>query len=134
MTTIPESHKDLLERPIVVGLITVMPDGQPQASPVWFNYDGSHVLVNTARGRQKDRNLTARPQVTLLFIDPENPYRYMEIRGKVDASTEEGALEHINSLCFRYTGNDDYYGSMGADPGTQTRVTYKIKPEHVVTM
>lgn len=134
MTTIPDTHKDLLERAIVVGLITVMPDGQPQASPVWFNYDGSHILINTARGRQKDRNLTARPQVTLLFIDPESPYRYMEIRGKVDSSTEEGAVDHINSLCLRYTGNNDYFGSMGADPSTQTRVTYRIKPEHVVTM
>lgn len=134
MTTIPDSHKDLIDRPIVVGLVTVMPDGQPQASPVWFSYDGSHFTINTARGRAKDRNMTARPQVTLLFMDPENPYRYMEIRGKVESSTEEGGVESINALCKRYTGNDDYYGSMNADASQETRVVYKIKPERVVTM
>ena len=132
MTTIPEDFKDLIERPVVVSLVTLMPDGQPQASPVWFSYDGSHILINTARGRQKDRNMSARPQVTVLFVDPADPYRYMEIRGTVDEITEDGALEHINSLCFRYLGREDFYETMPENRGKETRVLYKIKPVRVV--
>ena len=129
--SIPEAHKDLLERPIVVTLVTLMADGQPQASPVWFTYDGTHLWVNTARGRQKDKNMTARPRVTILSIDPENPYRYLEVRGVVDEITEEGGLEHINELCFRYMGRDDFYATMPENRGKETRVIYKIKPVYV---
>jgi PPOX class probable F420-dependent enzyme len=95
---IPTDKRDLIERPTVATLVTLMPDNQPQATPVWFSYDGTHFWVNTAKGRQKDRNMRERPQVTLLMIDPENPYRYLEVRGKVDAITEDGAVDHINRL------------------------------------
>jgi len=132
MTTIPNDFKDLLERPIVVTLVTLMPDNQPQATPVWFSYDGSHIWVNTARGRQKDRNMSERPQVTVLAVDPDNPYRYMEVRGTVDEATEDGALEHINSLAKRYVGRDDYYAAMPEQRGKETRVVYKIKPVKVI--
>ena len=132
MTTIPNDFKDLLERPIVVTLVTLMPDNQPQATPVWFSYDGSHIWVNTARGRQKDRNMSERPQVTVLAVDPDNPYRYMEVRGTVDEATEDGALEHINSLAKRYVGRDDYYAAMPEQRGKETRVIYKIKPVRVI--
>ena len=131
-TTIPEKFKDLLERPIVITLVTIMPDGQPQASPVWFSYDGEHILINTARGRQKDRNMTARPRVTLLLVAPDNPYRYLEIRGVVDEVTEKGALEHINSLSARYFGRADFYAEAPEQRGKETRVIYKIKPTHVI--
>lgn len=129
--TIPASHRDLLDGPVVVTLVTIMPDGQPQATPVWCNTDGEYVLVNTARGRQKDRNMTANPQVTLLAIDPQNPYRWLEVRGTVVEMTEQGGLEHINALAKLYAGRDDYYAAMPHLRGQETRVTIKIRPEHV---
>jgi len=125
---IPESHLDLFERPVVVGLVTLMPDGQPQATPVWCSYDGTHVLVNTARGRQKDFNMQRNDRVTVLAIDPDNPYRWLEVRGKVAAITEEGAVDHINALSKKYRGDDDYYASMPHMRGKETRVIYKIAP------
>jgi len=124
----PDEKRDLLERPIVVTLVTVMPDGQPQATPVWFSWDGTHIWINTARGRQKDRNMLERPKVTVLSIDPENPYRYLEVRGIVEEVTEDGAVDHINFLSGRYTGDDDFYGRNAAQKGNETRVIYKIRP------
>ena len=130
---IPQSHRDLLERPITVMLVTLMPDHQPQASPVWCSYDGARILVNTVRGRQKDRNMSARPQVTLLAIDPDDSYRYIEVRGVVDEITEDGAWEHMNSLSARYAGKDDFYDGLPEYRRQETRVIYKIKPVHVNT-
>lgn len=129
---IPDSYRDLLEGPVVVGLITIMPDGQPQATPVWCLYDGTHILINTARGRQKDQNIQKNPKVAVLAIDPQNPYRYLEVRGKVDEATEEGGLDMINRLSELYTGERDYYGRMPDMRGKEQRVTYKIRPTHVV--
>ncbi|MFW5691969.1 MAG: PPOX class F420-dependent oxidoreductase [Chloroflexota bacterium] len=129
--TIPEKYKDLVERPIVMTLVTLMPDNQPQATPVWFSYDGEYVLVNTAKGRQKDRNMRERPQVTALIVDPDNPYRYLELRGRVESFTEEGALDHINSLSKRYFDREDYYAGQPHLRGKETRVIFKIKPEHI---
>jgi PPOX class probable F420-dependent enzyme len=129
--SIPDSYKDLLEGPVVVVLVTVMPDGQPQATPVWCNTDGTHVLINTARGRQKDRNLRANPKATVLAIDPKNPYRWMEIRGLVTEITEEGALDHINALSKLYTGSGDFYAQNPQARGQETRVTYQITPVRI---
>ena len=132
--TIPESHTDLLEGPVFVTLGTVMPDGQPQLSVVWCSYDGTHIWVNTARGRQKDKNLTARPKATLLAMDPNSPYRWIEVRAAVDEVTEEGGLDHINRLAKLYVGADSYYG--GFAPAElaekETRVIYKLKPTRVI--
>ena len=132
---IPDSHRDLLDRPIVVALVTVMPNGHPQATPVWCAYDGSHVIINTARGRQKDRNMKERGRVTVLSIDPDNPYRWMEVRGEVEIVTEEGGVEVINQLARKYRGVDSYYG--GVTPVHQrdleTRVNFKIRPTRVLT-
>lgn len=130
---IPEERKDLLERPIVATLVTLMPDHQPQATPVWFNYDGERIWVNTARGRQKDKNMRARPQVTLLVIDPDNPYRWIEVRGHVSEITEEGAVDHISLLAKRYVGRDDYYANMPEQRHKETRVIYKITPDKVLS-
>lgn len=131
--TIPESHRDLLDEPVFVTVATVNPDGMPQLSVVWVSYDGEHVLVNTAVGRQKDENLKARPVATVLAIDPDNGYRYLEVRGTV-TMTEEGALDHINYLAKKYRGVDNYYG--GVTPAEladkETRILAKIKPTHVV--
>ncbi len=132
MATIPEEARDLLERPIVVTLVTLMEDHKPQATPVWIDYDGTHVLVNSARGRAKDRNMEARPDVTVLSIDPDNPYRYMEIRGRVTEITEEGATEHISKMAKKYFNRDDYYENNPALREQETRVLYKIAPERVI--
>lgn len=129
--TIPENVQDLLERPIVCTLVTMMPDGQPQATPVWFSYDGTHIWVNSAKGRQKDLNMRERPQVTVLIVDPENPYRYLELRGTVTEITEDGALDHINQLAKAYFGRDEFYAGRMTDlRGKETRVIYKILPTH----
>lgn len=125
---IPDSLLDLFERPIVVALVTVMPSGQPQATPVWCSYDGTHVLINTARGRQKDRNMRRNERVTVLAIDPENSFRWLEIRGRVAEVTEEGALDHVNALAKKYRGDDDFYARQPERRGRETRVIYKIAP------
>lgn len=133
---IPNSHKDLLGAPVYVDLITVMPDGQPQASVVWCSYDGEFVLVNTAVGRQKEKNMRTRPQATILAVDPQNPFRYLEVRGTVETVTKEGAVDHIDALAKAYRGADSYYG--GVQPAElaekEIRVMCKIKPMQVNAM
>lgn len=129
---IPENAQDLLDRPIVVTLATLMADGTPQTSPVWFSWDGELVWINTARGRAKDGNMTQRPHVSVLSVDPQNPYRYLEIRGDIIEITEDGGVEHINFLSERYTGNADYYGGNTARRDSETRVIYKIRPTRVI--
>lgn len=131
--SIPADFKDLLDRPIVVTLVTVMPDGQPQATPVWVDYDGTHVRINTARGRQKDKNMKVGAKVTVLSIDPDHTNRWLEIRGIIVEETEVGALEHINSLSLKYRNEPDYFKRNEAMRGKQQRVTYKIEPTHVNT-
>jgi PPOX class probable F420-dependent enzyme len=128
---IPQQYLDLFERPVVVGLVTLMPSGQPQATPVWCSYDGTHVLVNTARGRQKDFNMQRDEKVTVLAIDPENPYRWMEVRGKVAEISEDGAVDHINALAKKYRGDDDYYARDPDLRSKETRVIYRITPVKV---
>jgi len=130
---IPDKFSDLLERPIVVNLVTVMPDGQPQATPVWADYDGTYVRVNTARGRQKDKNMKVGAKVTVLVIDPNDDGRWMEIRGQVAVETEEGAVEHINSLSAKYGGNPDFFANKEDRRGKEQRVTYKIEPLRINT-
>jgi hypothetical protein len=130
--SIPEEFIDLLQRPIVAVLVTLMPDNQPQATPVWFSYDGELIWVNTARNRQKDRNMTERPQVTVLLIDPDDAYRYLEIRGHVTEQTEEGGLDHINQLSAAYENKPDFFGDNIARKNREIRVIYKIKPVRVV--
>jgi PPOX class probable F420-dependent enzyme len=129
---IPEPFKDLLTRPIPATIATIMPDGQPQLSVVWCNTDGTHVLVNTARGRQKDKNLRARPQATLLVIDPDNASRYLEVRGTVEM-TEEGAVDHIDQLAKLYTGANAFFGDVvpPEQAAVETRVICKIIPTRV---
>lgn len=127
---IPEQYKDLLEKKAFAHLGTLMADGSPQVTPVWFDYDGTHIRVNSAKGRVKDKNLRSRPQVALDVPDPDNPYRHMQIRGKVTQITEEGADAHIDSLAKKYLGQDKY---PFRQPGEE-RVIYKITVERVSTM
>lgn len=130
MAQIPEKFLDLFQKKAFANIATLMPDGQPQVTPVWCDYDGRHVLVNSARGRQKDRNLKRDPRVSLSILDPDNPYRYLEVRGRVVEATEEGADEHINRMAKKYLGVDEYpYRRPG-----EVRVLYKIEPVHTSAM
>jgi len=107
--SIPASHMDLLTRPIHGVLTTMMPDGQPQSSLVWCDFDGECACVNTTRERQKGRNMAANPKVSLLIVDPQNTGRFMQIRGEVEI-VEEGALEHLDHITRQYTSHPQYYG------------------------
>jgi PPOX class probable F420-dependent enzyme len=125
---IPKTHEDLLsrEKQAFADLALVLRDGTPQATPVWFDWDGELVVINTARGRVKDKVLHRRPVVALMIADPANPYRYLQIKGPVVAESEEGAYDQICSLQEKYHGNREYPRRPG-----EVRVTYKIKPEKV---
>lgn len=128
MTTIPESHLDLLDRPILVTLATVNPDGQPQVTPVWADVENGLIRVNTAAGRRKYKNLVDRPQATVLVIDPDDPYRFLEVRGRVAHHTDKTGVEVIDKLAKDYTGADRYPGHNDHD----TRVTFYIEPTRVI--
>lgn len=128
--TIPASHKDLLDKPAFAHLATLNPDGSPQVTPVWFDYDGQHIIVNTARGRVKDRNLQREPRVALSIQDPSNPYRYLGIQGRVAEMTEKDADAGIDRLAKKYLGKDKYPWK----GPSETRVIVKIAPQKVHTM
>lgn len=125
MAVIPDKYMDLLDgTKAFASLATVMPDGSPQVTPVWFDFKGGVIHVNTARGRVKERNMKKGSPVALAIIDPANPYRYVGIRGKVVAVTEKGADDHIDSLARKYLGQDKY---PFRGPG-EVRVMYTIEP------
>ena len=127
---IPEEFKDLFGKVAYANIATVMPDGSPQVTPVWFYYDGNYLRVNSAKGRVKDKNMRRNKNVALSIQDPDNAYRYLAVRGKVDDITEEGADAHIDSLAKKYLGKDKYpFRGTG-----EVRVIYKIRPEKVSTM
>ena len=127
---IPEQYRDLFNKKAFASLTTLMPDGSPQTTPVWCDIDGDLVMFNSAKGRQKDRNVRRDPRVALAIIDPDNPYRYMEIRGKVVEITEQGADAHIDKMAKKYLGKDTYPFRQAGE----VRVIYKIRPEHASTM
>ena len=127
---IPEKYHDLLNKKAFAQLATIMPDGTPQVSPVWFEYDGKNILINSAKGRVKDKNMRRDPRVGLDIQDPDNPYRHVSIRGRVVQITEDGADAHIDKLTQKYI-NQDRYPYRG--PG-EVRVIYKIQPEAAHSM
>lgn len=127
--SIPTNFQDLFSKRAFANLATLMPDGSPQVTPVWCDYDGTHVLLNTAQGRQKDHNIRRDPRIALSILDPENPYRYLEVRGRIIEITEKGADEHINKLAKRYLGADQY---PYRQPG-EVRLLVKVQPERVRT-
>ncbi len=128
--TIPQEFRDLLTKKAFAHLATIMPDGSPQVTPVWIDFDGGHVRVNSAKGRIKDKNMRRNGRVALAIQDPENPYRYLAVRGRVEEITETGADAHIDSLTKKYLGQDRY---PHRQPG-EVRVIYRIRPERVSTM
>lgn len=127
---IPEQYRDLFseEKKAFGYVATVMPDGAPQVTPVWVDYDGTYVIFNTAKGRVKERNLRRDRRVALTISDPSNPYRYIQVRGRAELS-EEGADEHIDRLAKKYLGMDKY---PSRQPG-EVRVIVRITPEAVQT-
>jgi PPOX class probable F420-dependent enzyme len=130
---IPESHLDLIEGPVFVTLATIMPNGQPQLTVVWCTYDEPYVLVNTTRRRQKTRNVERNPKVSIMAIDPENRYRYLEVRGRVEELTEQGARDLIDELARLYADVPAYYGHVAPaeQADKETRVILKIRPTRV---
>src|SRR5437870_8467433 len=131
MATIPDQFLDLLQqKKAFANLATVMPDGSPQVTPVWFDYVGGAVRVNTAKGRVKARNMKEGAPVALAIMDPDNPYRYLQLRGRVRRVIEQGASEHIDALAKKYLGKDKY---PFAQPG-EVRVMYAIEPRAVQGM
>jgi len=130
MATIPENFRDIFAKKAFAHLATVGRDGAPQVTPVWVDYDGTHVRINTARGRVKDKNLQRNPKVALSAQDPDNPYRYVQVRGRVVEMTEKDADAHIDALSKKYTGRDKYANRR---PG-EVRVIVKIMPEKVQSM
>jgi PPOX class probable F420-dependent enzyme len=131
MALIPDDFLDLLgDKKAFAHLATIMPDGTPQVTPVWFDYTGGVIRVNTAKGRVKARNMQEGSPVALSIADPDNAYRYLQVRGRIRKMTEAGADAHIDSLAKKYLGKDKY---PFAQPG-EVRVMYEIEPRAANTM
>jgi PPOX class probable F420-dependent enzyme len=127
---IPEKYADLFQKRAFGSLGTLMSDGSPQVTPVWIDLEGGRLVVNSAKGRAKDRNMRRDPRVSIALIDPDNPYRYLEVRGRVVEVTEQGADQHIDKMAKKYMGKDTYpYRQKD-----EVRVRYIIEPEHFSSM
>ncbi len=127
---VPSSHADLLDKPGFVHVATLGPRGEPQSTPVWYDTDGEFIKISQTAGRQKYRNLQRDPRVALSIIDPDNPYRYLEIRGRVERFEDDADNAFINSLAQKYLGQDEYPYHQ---PGDE-RVTLYISPQHTTRM
>ena len=133
VATIPESHQDFLEKPYALTLATVNADNTPQTTVLWYIWNGEKFALSTTRGRQKTENIEDNPHVSLMIVDPENMYRYLEVRGTVEI-TEDGAYDLIDKLAKKYTGKDSYYGDIQPVEAKEKehRIILNIKPENVV--
>lgn len=127
---IPDSYADLLQTTAVIHVATIGPDGEPQSTPVWFSWDGQHLLFSQTKTRQKYRNLRRDPRVAVSLTDPDNLYRYLEIRGEVVRIDEDPDLEFINALSKKYLGLDEYPNHQ---PGDE-RVVMVVEPRHTTSM
>jgi PPOX class probable F420-dependent enzyme len=125
--TIPSTHADLFNKPAFASLATLNADGTPQVTPVWIDWDGKNLLVNTAQGRIKDRNLRKNPNVAISIMDPDNPYRYLAVQGRVTNVTTNGADAHIDKMAKKYMGKDTY----PFRTPTEVRVLFAIEPQKV---
>ena len=125
---IPDSHRDLVDRPLIASLAITLSNGTPQVTPVWFNVEAGYFFVNTAKGRVKAKALAKNAYAAILVIDPANMYRYLAIRGPVIEASEAEGRAHINLLSKRYTGNEVYrFG-----PPDEVRIRYKVLPEFIL--
>lgn len=123
---IPESHEDLLQAKGFASMATIGPRGEPHCTPVWYDWDGRHILVSHTKHRQKYRNVLREPRVALAILDPDDPYRYLEVRGEVEAVEDDPDKKLIDALAKKYLGRDVY----GKDrPGVE-RVILRIRPRH----
>ncbi|MCA0458372.1 MAG: pyridoxamine 5'-phosphate oxidase family protein [Chloroflexi bacterium] len=131
---IPDSHKDLLEKPIVVSLTTVSAEGKPYAVGIWRRWDGEYIRITSDPDNRKHRNILANPHVSVMAIDPQNPYRYLEIGGVVESIVTEGALEELNRHTQNYMGKPKYYGAVepAERESSYNGILFMIKPERVV--
>jgi PPOX class probable F420-dependent enzyme len=123
MSVIPDSHGDLLERPLFAHLATIRPDGRPQVNPMWFCWDGEHLFFTNTKTRHKYKNVTANPEVAISINDPEQPYRYLEVRGTVERIDGDSSGEFFLTLAERYGMQFD-----GPPPDAEHRVVYVVKP------
>ena len=132
--TVPSSHVDLLTGLFYAVFTTVAPNGQPENTVVWCSWDGSYVLVNTAAGRRKHKNVLEQPRVALTVIDPKDPFRWIDVRGTVEAIEEDADYASINAHAKLYAGADQYYGGFAPaeNRGTEERLILKIRPERVL--
>ena len=127
---IPKTHQDLLESTALAHVATIGPQGEPQNNPVWFGWDGTHLLFSQTKGRQKYHNLQRDPRIALSIVDPQNPFRYLEIRGVVTAINDDVDNAFINSMAKKYAGRDVYTGHQ---PGDE-RVVVVVEPERTTHM
>jgi PPOX class probable F420-dependent enzyme len=130
MSKLSAAWSATLKKPVFVHLTTLMPDGSPQASPVWVDVDGDSIVINSAQGRVKDKNMRRDPRVALSVTDPDNPYKALMLRGRVVEITTDGADAHIDSLAKKYLGKDSYPFRQP----NEVRVKYRIEPELVKAM
>jgi hypothetical protein len=131
---ISASHLDLIEGPYVATLTTLNPNGSPENTVVWCSWDGQHVLVNTADGRRKPRNVRRDPRVALTVIDPKNPFRWLDVRGVVEEIVPDAGYANIDAHARLYAGVDQYYGGFAPAEarGTEERIIFKIRPQRVL--
>jgi PPOX class probable F420-dependent enzyme len=123
-------YRDIFDKKTFCYVATVGKDGTPQVTPVWCEFDGTHLVFNTARGRVKDKNLAKNPRVSVTAADPDNPYRYVQVRGRVAEITEQGADAHIDKMAKKYIGQDRYPWKKP----DEVRMIVKIVPERVQGM
>lgn len=133
--TIPDSHLDLIAGPVYAVLTTIAPDGQPENTVVWCSWDGTHVIVNSTDDRRKTKNAGRNPKVALTAIDPQNPLRWIDVRGYVEAIVPDPEYKTINAHAKLYDGVDEFYGSSASieRKGREKRVDLRIRPTRVVT-
>ena len=132
--TIPDSHLDLIAGPVYAVLTTIAPDGQPENTVVWCSWDGTHVIVNSTDDRRKTKNAGRNPKVALTAIDPQNPLRWIDVRGYVEEIVPDPEYRTINAHARLYEGADEFYGGYADESrrGRENRVDLKIRPTRVV--
>lgn len=127
---IPDSHRDILDKKGFAHIATIGPDGEPHSSPVWYGWDGEHFLFSQTKTRQKYRNVQREPRIAVSVTDPDNPYRYLEIRGVVEAVEEDEGNAFINAMAKKYMDQNEYPWHR---PGDE-RIVIKVRPEHTTSM
>jgi len=131
---IPDSHKDLLEKPVIVILSTVSAEGKPYTVAVWRRWDGETIRITSDPNNRKHKNVLANPNVSVLALDPQNPYRFLEIGGVVESIEVEGSLDELNRQTQLYMGKDKYYGNVepAEHEAENKSIMFKIRPTRVV--